>query len=159
MCVWRNIVKRSALNLSNRILRCRMTLLRKCKTSKLKQIMPNVREQWQRNVREGFMRRNVLMFKNLFIMWFNSFHFYPVIISTHRFFKVKTSLGALKEKFVGIELDWRVTLGIVMLFRVKPAWVIVTGSATITWDRWNYLWVWQKTISLIGIHCIIKSNF
>ena len=43
-------------------------------------------EQWQRNVREDFMRRNVLMSKNLFIMWFHSFHVCRVILSTHSFF-------------------------------------------------------------------------
>ena len=31
-----------------------ISLPRKCKTIKLKKIMPNEREQWQRNVQEGF---------------------------------------------------------------------------------------------------------
>ena len=57
MRVWRNIVKGSALKLRNWILRCRMTLQRKCKPSKLKKIMPNERER--KNDWEGFVRRNV----------------------------------------------------------------------------------------------------
>ena len=75
MRVWRNIVKRSTLNLSNWMHQCRMTLPRKCKTSKLKKIMPNEREQLHRNVRECFVRRNILISSNLFIMLFHSFHF------------------------------------------------------------------------------------
>ena len=86
MRVWRNIVIRSALNLRNRILQCRMILPRKFKTSKLKKTKPNEREQWQRNVREGSVRRNFLMSSNLFMMWFHSFHFCRVILSTVRFF-------------------------------------------------------------------------
>ena len=35
------------------------------------------------------------------------------------FFVMKTSLGALSKNFVGIELDLRITLGSVTLFRVK----------------------------------------
>ena len=36
---------------------------------------------------------------------------------------MKTSLGTLSKKFVGIELEWRVTLGSVTLVRVKSAGV------------------------------------
>ena len=36
-------------------------------------------------------------------------------------FVVKTSLGALSKNFVGVELDWRITLGTVTLVRVKSA--------------------------------------
>ena len=36
-------------------------------------------------------------------------------------FEVKTSLGALCKNIVGIELDCRVTLGLVTLVRVKSA--------------------------------------
>ena len=35
--------------------------------------------------------------------------------------EVKTSLGALSKDFVGIELDWPVTLGSVTLIRVRSA--------------------------------------
>ena len=41
--------------------------------------------------------------------------------STLEFFEVKTSLGAPSKHFVGIELDWRITLGTVTLVRVKSA--------------------------------------
>ena len=34
-------------------------------------------------------------------------------------FEVKTSLGALSKNVVGIELDWRLTLGSVMFVQVK----------------------------------------
>ena len=34
---------------------------------------------------------------------------------------MKTSLGALSKNFVGIELDWPVTLGSVTLVRVKSS--------------------------------------
>ena len=42
-------------------------------------------------------------------------------ITSSGIFKVKTSLGALSKNFVGIELDWGVTLGSVTLVRVKSA--------------------------------------
>ena len=43
---------------SQQFLRCRMTLPRKCKTSKLNKILQSI---WQSNFREGFVRRKVLM--------------------------------------------------------------------------------------------------
>ena len=47
--------------------------------------------------------------------------------------EVKTSLGALSKHFVGIELDWRVTLGSVTHFRVKSLRV------TAIWIRDRYM--------------------
>ena len=40
--------------------------------------------------------------------------------------EAKTSLGALSKNFVGIELDWPVTLGSVTLVRVKSGRVTAT---------------------------------
>ena len=36
-------------------------------------------------------------------------------------FEVKTSLGTMSKNIVGIELNWPVTLGSVMLVRIKSA--------------------------------------
>ena len=49
------------------------------------------------------------------------------------FFEVKTSLGALSKTFVGIELDWGVTLGSVTLVRVKST------RATAIWIGDRYM--------------------
>ena len=76
-----------------------------------------------------------------------------------RFFLVKTSLGALRKNVVGIKLDSRVTLGSVTVVRVKSARITAIWIGDYYIDRWNCLWVWQKTISSIGIRCTIKSNF
>ena len=48
-------------------------------------------------------------------------------------FEVKTSLGALRKTFVGIELDWPVMLGSVTLVRVKSARV------TAIWISYCYM--------------------
>ena len=48
-------------------------------------------------------------------------------------FEVKTSLGALSKSFMGIESYWPVTLGSVMLVRVKSAQV------TAIWIRDRYM--------------------
>ena len=48
---------------------------------------------------------------------YNSSFYFSVI-------EVKTTLGALSKNFVGIELDWHITLGTSTLVRVKSARVI-----------------------------------
>ena len=74
-------------------------------------------------------------------------------------FEVKTSLGALSKNVVGTELHWRVSLRSVTLLWVKSAQVTAIWIGDRYMIYMNLLWVWQKTISSIGIHSIIKSNF
>ena len=51
------------------------------------------------------------------------FRFCIKVYTSKNIFEVKTSLGALSKNFLGIELDWHVTLVRVKSARVTAIWI------------------------------------
>ena len=67
------------------------------------------------------MRTTINLFGSFLLLYLHIYFILDWCFLETVIFEAKTSIGALSKNFVGIGLDWRVTLGSVMLIRIKSA--------------------------------------